>query len=839
MALQGHLNAGALQQPTPLFFSQLPAITGGSLLQQSMDVPLGPLVLDSRTLRVAPGSVFFALRGKNHDSHQHLKDVYAQGIRQFVVEHPSLCPPLPQANLLYVPNSIEALQKLAAYHRQQFQLPLLAITGSNAKTIVKEWIGQLLAQQYTVVKSPKSYNSQTGVPLSVWQLNDTHQYGVFEAGISLPGEMARLAAVLKPTHGLFTNIGSAHDQGFTSREQKIDEKAQLFQSCQRIYYCLDHQPIHQALTKRYQGKTQLVHWSFQDEQATYQVSQQPGTHSNTTLLTIATADHTHTFTLPFCDSVSIENTVHCIVLLLHEGFAAALLQAGLSKLQNVPMRLTLKQGVNECQIIDDTYNNDVVGLQTALDFMAQQKPGAQRAVILTDFLQTGAADEVLYPQIAQMLRENKVIHLLGVGRAITQHAAAFTDLKAQFYRDTTALLQDGVQHHFHNELILVKGARQFGLEKVVAQLQQKIHRTVLEVDLDAMRHNLNFFRSRLASHTKLMIVVKALAYGSSSFEVPQLLQHHKVDYLAVAYADEGVSLRTHGITLPIMVMNPTPESFAHLMAYGLEPEIYSLELLQTLAHFVANQKVKVKIHLKLETGMHRLGIAESELSAVIKLLQAHTTIELVGIMSHLAAASAAQHDAYTHAQAALFRRMANYIEQSLGIQTTKHLLNTAGILRFPEYQADMVRLGIGLHGVGVSPAVASHLAVSSTLKTVISQVKAIPQAATVGYDRQGVAQKDMRTATIAIGYADGFGRGLSHGQGSVLVHGQLAPVVGNVCMDMAMIDVTHVPEATVGDEVIVFGQERPIAEVASALDTISNEVLTNVSERVKRVYYTG
>ena len=824
-----------------ILFSQLPAITGGIILQQHVDLPIGPLLLDSRKLRVVPGSVFFALRGQNHDSHQFLNQVYTQGIRQFVVEQGDAAryQHLPEANILQVPNSIDALQKLTAYHRQQFQLPLLAITGSNAKTIVKEWMSQLLALQYTVVKSPKSYNSQIGVPLSVWPLNDMHEYGVFEAGISLPGEMARLAAILKPTRGIFTNIGPAHDEGFASRTQKIEEKSHLFQSCQRIYYCLDHTPIHDVLTRRYQGQAELVSWSLQGvEGATYQVHQQPSTHDNATLLTVTGPDETYAFTLPFADRVSVENAVHCIVYLLHEGFDAALLQKGLLELTNVPMRLTLKQGINQCQIIDDTYNNDVAGLQVALEFMEQQKQAAKRTVILSDFLQTGIAEEALYAAVAQLLRDKKVDRLIGVGEAMARHTTAFVGIETQFYGDTAALLQEDMQQHFHNELILVKGARRFGLEKVVEQLQQKIHGTVLEVDLDAISHNLNFFRNKLAPRTKLMVVVKALAYGSSSFEIPHLLQHHGVDYLAVAYADEGIALRTHGITLPIMVLNPTPESFDKLMAYDLEPEVYSVPLLRALSSFVEDKGGHIKVHLKLETGMHRLGIAEQALEAALQVLQANARIKVVGIMSHLAASSAPQHDAFTHQQSALFLRMATHVEQTLGIRATKHLLNSAGILRFPEYQQDMVRLGIGLHGVGVAPEVAQHLAVASTLKTVISQIKTIPQGATVGYDRLGIAEQEMRIATIAIGYADGFSRALGNRQGSVRIHGQLAPVVGNVCMDMAMVDVTHIA-AEEGDEMVVFGKERPIAEVAAALNTIPNEVLTNVSERVKRIYYTG
>lgn len=820
-------------------FSKLPAITGGKIIQHGSEQPIRQLLLDSRKLVGGPEGLFFALRGQHHDSHQFIAQVYAQGIRQFVVEQGAQATykHLHEANILRVASSLDALQQLATYHRSQYQLPLLAITGSNGKTIVKEWLSQLLALKYAVVKSPKSYNSQIGVPLSVWLMNAAHEYGVFEAGISLPGEMAKLATILKPTVGLFTNIGPAHDEGFATRQQKLQEKALLFKNCPKIYYCLDHAPIHQVLTARYQGKAQLVTWSLWDGEADYKVQKQLLPDSQQTALVVTTQQQ-HTFHLPFQDDVSIENAVHCIVFLLHEGFQPALLQAALLRLSAVPMRLTLKQGVNNCQVIDDTYNNDLVGLQIALDFMAQQKQAAQRTVVLSDLLPTGVAAEELYLQVAQLLKNKQVDRVIGIGEELKAHAAAFAAFDTQFYNRTEALLAEAVQHKFSNELILVQGARRFALESVVDRLQQKIHSTVLEVDLDAIAHNLNFFRSRLAKGTKLMAVVKALAYGSSSFEIAHLLQYHRVDYLAVAYTDEGVLLREHGITLPIMVMNPTPESFDQLLAYDLEPEVYSLRLLHTLRDFLASRNKPINVHLKLETGMHRLGFEESELSALGQVLRATPALHVVGIMSHLAASSAPKHDAYTQHQFALFTKLARRIEQAQGIRTIKHLLNTAGLLRFPEYQLDMVRLGIGLYGVGVGEEIQKHLQVASTLKTVVSQIKLIPQGATVGYGRQGLAHKEMKMATIAIGYADGFSRALGNGKGSVWINGHLAPIVGDVCMDMSMVDVTDIPVAE-GDAVIIFGKELPIAEVAKAMHTIAYEVLTNVSERVKRVYYTN
>ncbi|MEM9416876.1 MAG: bifunctional UDP-N-acetylmuramoyl-tripeptide:D-alanyl-D-alanine ligase/alanine racemase [Bacteroidota bacterium] len=821
-------------------FSQLPTITGGTVLQYITERPIGPLLLDSRKLPLDPNGLFFAMKGQHHDSHQFIPTVYEQGIRQFVVEQgdEATYQHLPEANIIQVASSINALQQLATHHRSQYQLPLLAITGSNGKTIVKEWLSQLLALKYTVVKSPKSYNSQIGVPLSIWLINATHEYGIFEAGISLPGEMARLATILQPTAGIFTNIGPAHDEGFATRQQKLQEKALLFKDCQKIYYCLDHAPIHQVLTTHYDDKAMLVTWSWHQLAATYQVQKQLLPTANQTELTITTQRQSHTFILPFQDDVSIENAVHCIIFLLHEGLAPSLLQPALLKLRAVPMRLTLKQGVNGCQIIDDTYNNDLVGLQIALDFMDQQKQAAKKTVILSDLLQTGVAPDQLYPQVAQLLQDKQVDRLIGIGEEISAHAAAFIALDTQFYKHTASLLQAETQHQVNNELILVKGARPFGLERIVDQLQQKIHSTVLEVDLSAVAHNLNFFRSKLTPGTKLMAMVKASAYGSSSFEIPHLLQYHRVDYLAVAYPDEGVSLREHGITCPIMVMNPTPESFEQLIAHDLEPEIYSLKLLRALADFLKTSSKQANIHLKLETGMHRLGFVADEFNTLIQLLQETPALQVVGIMSHLAASGEYEHDHYTHQQFNLFAKLADQLEQALGIHTIKHLLNSSGILRFPNYQLDMVRLGIGLYGVGVDQDVQPQLQVANTLRTVVSQLKTVPPGATIGYSRQGRAQKSMQIATLAIGYADGFSRALGNGNGSVWIKGQLAPTVGNICMDMCMVDVTDISVAE-GDEAIIFGPERPIVEVAAALNTIPYEVLTNVSERVKRVYYTS
>ena len=817
-----------------LYFSVLAGVIGGRIIQYTLDKPIEEVLTDSRKLIVKPHSVFFAIQGKHHDGHQFINTAYEQGVRQFVVEkgNKDTYKHLEEANIIQVTHCIEALQRLATYHRSKYHVPVLAITGSNGKTIVKEWISLLLSLKYNVVKSPQSYNSQIGVPLSVFSMNEDHEYGVFEAGISVPEEMAKLEAILKPSAGIFTNIGAAHAQGFRSSVQKVKEKARLFKNCKKIFYCQDYEVIDQVLQELYKDNVQLVRWSFCKNDADFKIHQNVKSLHATELIIVNKA-RTYTFTLPFQAYAAIENAIHCIVFLLHEGFAPTMLQQVIEKLRAVPMRLSLRKGIHNCLVIDDTYNNDLEGLQVALDFMGQQKPVSKRTVILSDLLQTGIQPEKLYCQVAQLLTAKKVDRIIGIGEALTACASLFTTFDANFYSNTEAFMED--DNHFRDELILIKGARAFGLERIAEQLEQKIHSTVLEVDLGAIIHNLNFFRSKLRKQTKIMVMVKALAYGSSAFEVANLLQHHRVDYLAVAYTDEGVLLREHGITLPIMVMNPTPESFEKLIHYRLVPEIYSINILKAFRNFLNKRNKHAKIHIKLDTGMHRLGIEAEELATLIQVLKKTPFIKVESIFSHFAAADEQLHDAYTHQQAKQFIKLASSIEEALAINTTKHLLNSSGILRFPTYQLDMVRLGIGLYGVGVEEKVRKDLAIAITFKTVISQIKAIPQGETIGYGRRGIAQKDMKIATIAIGYADGFRRALGNGKGKVWINGYLAPVVGNVCMDMTMVDITHI-EASEGDEVVVFGKELPIDAVAAMINTIPYEMLTNISERVKKVY---
>ena len=830
-----------------LQFPDLPALLGSTLLQ----LPAGPapvqrLLLDSRRIETPADSLFFALRGPQHDGHRYLSELYRAGVRQFVVEAETELPgglsAYPEAGFLAVDDVLAALQTLAAHHRGQFALPVFGITGSNGKTIVKEWLGQLLSPDELICKSPRSYNSQVGVPLSVWELSARHTLGIFEAGISEPGEMARLARVIQPTLGIFTNLGTAHDAGFASWEEKVAEKMCLFEHVDTLFYCADHPLVHVAARRQLPPAARAA-WTRQPEryaagEARWLVLVEELLADRTVVRVEQAALAAHTFTLPFADEPSIENALHCLVVLLSRpDLEPAEIQRRLERLQPVAMRLEMKQAINDCYVLDDTYNNDLAGLRLALDALSRQPRRLARTLILSDVLESGLAGAELYGRVAALLPASGVVRLVGIGPEISRHRAAFASLQTSFYPDTDAFLAAFRPEQFRQELLLVKGARRYGFERIVAAFQQKIHGTVLEVNLDALVHNLNFYRRRLLPGVKLMVMVKAFAYGSGSAEVANLLQFHRVDYLAVAYADEGVDLRQHGISLPIMVMNPAPDSFEVLRQYHLEPEIYSFERLHDYLT-AARRAAMPAVHLKLDTGMRRLGFGEEDVAELGALLHANAAhLRVASALTHLASADEAGHDAFSRGQLAAFARMTPPLERALGYPVLKHALNTAGIVRFPAAQPDMVRLGIGLYGVDASGQQPNALRPVSTLRTTISQVKTLPAGHTVGYGRRGEATAhDRRIATLAIGYADGYDRRFGNGVGEVLIRGQRAPLVGSVCMDMCMVDVTRIAGTQAGDEVVVFGENMMLSELSARIGTIPYELLTNVSERVKRVF---
>jgi alanine racemase len=813
------------------------------------------LLTDSRQLNFAARTLFFALRGEHHDGHHFLSYLYQRGVREFVVERSGLTPTLkaqlqkwPDATVWVVSNSLAALQNLVARHRQQFSLPVVGITGSNGKTTVKEWLSQLLSPSERVVASPKSYNSQIGVPLSVWQLNDSHTVALFEAGLSRPHEMEYLQPIIDPNIGIFTNIGSAHDEGFRSRKQKIAEKLRLFTHAETLIYRKDYREIEEEINVILRHVNPTLHtlaWGTSHD-SEVQIRYTKGEHS--TVIQVTGTLGEHHFETNFRNEATLENLTHCLVFLLNFGLEPSVIQERIRTLRPVSMRLQLKEGIHHSYVIDDTYNNDLQGITIALNFLDQQDTRSRKAVVLSDVLQSGQPAPELYGTIAQLLREKKIDVFVGIGAEMMRQATLFGVPERYFFHDTSTFLQEFPLSTVADSVVLVKGARTFQFEKIVHRLQQKVHGTVLEINLDAVTHNLNFYRNKAGAQTKIMVMVKAFAYGSGSTEVASLLQFHRVDYLAVAYADEGVVLRQNGITLPIMVMNPAQGTFDTLWEYRLEPEIYSRKILGDWITFVESRSVKSGhnppppieevpgMHLKLDTGMHRLGFVENDYEWLHEQLTKHPRLRVHSVFSHLVGADEGELNTFSRQQYERFLRGATQLEEALGYPVIKHLLNSAGIVRFPEYRLDMVRLGVGLYGLEASGQEQRHLQTVGTLKTTISQIKHVKAGETVGYGRRGLLTRDTVVGTLALGYADGYDRGLGNGVGRVWVSGALCPTLGNVCMDMTMVDLTEVA-AQEGDEVIVFGAEVPITDLAQRIGTIPYEILTGVGERVKRVFF--
>jgi alanine racemase len=806
-----------------IYFSQLAEITGGKNLQFHSDHVVGSISIDSRKTSSDPSTLFFAIKGERHDGHRYLENLYSEGVRQFVIEQaPSKLTDFPEANVLLVPSTVPALQKIAAFHRNTFSYPVIGITGSNGKTIIKEWLYQMLSRDKIIVKNPGSYNSQVGVPLSVWQMGTHHQLGIFEAGISKPGEMAGLEMVIKPTIGIFTNIGSAHDEGFLNVDQKIAEKLKLFAHSQVVIFNADQQVVKTAIEK---SGLKSFSWGSGEE-----VDVKTAVQGKICYVTTGGSDYV--IQLPFSDRASVENCLHCLTLMVYLGFNFKKIQQGITNLRAVPMRMEMKEGINQSYIVDDTYNNDLGGMELSLQFLTHQNQKKKKRLIFSDILESGLTDELLVRQMITLMEKYSLHSVVAIGPVLTKYRALFPT-SASFFVSTDEFLRQFDFNSISDEVVLVKGARSFAFEKIVNRLQRKVHSTVMEIDLGALVNNLNFFKSRLKPETRIMVMVKAFAYGSGSPEVANVLQYHKVDYLGVAYVDEGVDLRKNNITIPIMVMNPSEDSFETLLGYNLEPEVYNFKILYALLQYLDNRVCT--IHIKLDTGMHRLGFEKNDLAELIKVLQANPNIRVASIFSHLAGADEAAHDAFSNVQADQFREYADLISESLGYKPLYHILNSPGILRLSHLQFDMVRLGIGLYGVDPTQEDFKDLQPVATLKTIISQIKNIEKGESVGYGRKGVAEKKLKLATIAIGYADGFSRRLSQGVGEVLINGARAKVIGNVCMDMTMVDITDV-EASEGDEVVIFGNDLPIQMMATKINTIPYEILTNVSERVKRVF---
>lgn len=782
--------------------------------------------IDSRSLQNGNGTLFFALTGSHHDGHQYIQQLINKGVHHFVVQHiPSGLEN--QANFLIVENTLATLQQMATYYRSLFSFPLIGITGSNGKTIVKEWLNFLLSPDYNIVRSPKSYNSQVGVPLSIFGINENHNLGIFEAGISQKGEMDKLENIIKPNIGIFTSIGSAHDEGFLSQEEKIVEKTKLFNHCSLVV--LEKNP----LVEPHISQPKLT-WSYTDEHATLFVAKK-STENTITRLTLVYQDQTFEITLPFTDEFSIQNAMSCIGVLLHLNIPIAIITERIQNLYPIEIRLQAKKGINNCVIIDDSYSSDYQSLKIALDFLEQQKLYQKKTIILSDIFQSGLPTDVLYQKVFKSLKSNHIDRIITIGETISSYLSELPHVIS--FVSTAEFLKQFNTQSFQNETVLVKGARSFNFDEIVVLLEEKKHETVMEINLDAITHNLNFYQSKLKPETKIMVMLKAFGYGNGGFEIAKLLEHHKIDYLGVAFADEGVELRKAGITTPIIVLNPENYSFNTMIAYDLEPEIYSISGLQSFLKVAQEKNIaQYPIHIKLDTGMHRLGFETAHLDELISVLRNNNFVMVRSIFSHLAGSDDQQFDTFTHEQFKRYRENSEKLIDALHLKPIRHILNTSGIFHYPEMQMEMVRLGIGLYGIGNSDYENQHLLNVSTLKSIISQIRTVEPGESVGYSRKFMVEKTTRVASIPIGYADGIRRALGNQKSYVLINDQKAFIIGNVCMDTLMTDVTDIA-CKEGDDVIIFGENPKVIELAKILNTIPYEILTSISQRVKRVFY--
>lgn len=790
---------------------------------------------DSRSLAFPESTLFFALRSQRNDGHKYIPDLYRRGVRNFVVAN------LPEnyeqkysdAHFLRVVSPLKALQRLAERHREEYDLPVVGVTGSNGKTVVKEWLYQLLSGSRNVTRSPRSYNSQVGVPLSVWLLNSRSEVGVFEAGISQPGEMSALRAIIQPTIGVMTNLGPAHQENFSSLQEKCLEKLSLFKDCQVVVYEADD-PVVSECVDQAMLKGDHLAWSRRDPNSPLFIRDVRKEETFTTVnYTYLGTDGS--YTLPFVDEASIQNSIHCLAVCLYLRLPATDIAARMSRLEPVAMRLEVKQGVRGCTLINDSYNSDINSLDIALDFMNRRPESRRRTLILSDILQSGMPVEELYAKVAEMVNRRKVDRIIGVGPDIMAQSQRF-HMDKMFFVSSEALLQSGMLDKLSNEVILLKGSRKFNFEAISEHLSLKVHETTLEVNLEAIVRNLNYYRSFMKPETKMVCMVKASAYGAGSVEIAKTLQDHRVNYLAVAVADEGADLRKAGITGNIIIMNPEMSTFNMLFQYDLEPEVYSFALLEALIKAAEKEGItNFPVHLKLDTGMHRLGFdPEHDLPALIDRLQHQTALLPRSVFSHFVGSDSPDFDAFSAHQFELFDKASRQLQEAFPYKILRHICNSAGIERFPERHLDMVRLGLGLYGIDpIDNRVLNNV---TTLKTTILQIHEVSPEDTVGYSRRGHLTRKSRIAAIPIGYADGLDRHLGCGHCYCLVNGQKAPYVGNICMDVCMIDVTDI-DCKEGDTVEIFGDHLPVTVLSDVLGTIPYEVLTSVSERVKRVYF--
>jgi Alr-MurF fusion protein len=802
------------------------------------DANIGWILTDSRSLCFPEETLFFALKTERNDGHRYINDLYRRGVRNFVVEEvpDDAATQYPETNFLKVTSTLEALQRLAERHRDEFNIPIVGITGSNGKTMVKEWLYQLLSPQMVVTRSPKSYNSQTGVPLSVWLLNEQTQVGIFEAGISKPGEMDALRDIIQPTVGVLTSLGAAHQENFRTLEEKCLEKMQLFHDAQVVVYDSDDDTVSRCMRKSGFGG-EKIGWSMENSSAPMFFKSMK-TNGTTTDIAYVFRGVEGSYCLPFIDDASVKCSLACACVALHLGVAPDDLAARMSQLEPVAMRLEVKEGQHGCTIINDSYNSDVNSLDIALDFMCRRPDhkGRRRTLILSDIRQSGEQPEALYRKVSELATNRGIEKFIGIGQDIKSQAEKIQVADKYFFTDVPQFVKSEVFKALHDEVILIKGARSFGFDHITELLERKVHETILEVNLTAVVDNLNHYRSFLKPTTKMVCMVKADAYGAGAVEVAKTLQEHRVDYLAVAVADEGVTLRKNGITGNIMIMNPEMTAFKTMFDYDLEPEVYSFRLMDALIKAAEKEGITgYPVHIKIDTGMHRLGFdPKNDMDELINRLKHQSAIIPRSVFSHFVGSDSDGFDDFSAQQFALFDEASKKLQAAFDHKILRHMDNSAGIEHFPERQLDMCRLGLGLYGIDSRD---NHiLNTVSTLKTTILQLRNVPKDETVGYSRKGKLSRDSVIGAIPIGYADGLNRHLGNGRCYCLVNGKKAPYVGNICMDVAMIDVTGI-DCKEGDMVEIFGEHLPVTVLSDALETIPYEVLTSISNRVKKVYY--
>lgn len=798
------------------------------------------VAIDSRSVTLPEETIFVAIKGNSRDGHDYIPELYRRGVKHFVVsEWHKPFDSMKDASFVVCEDTLAELQKMASEYRKTISAEVVGITGSNGKTVVKEWIAQLIEDDIPLCRSPRSYNSQIGVPLSLLDIDRNCQIALIEAGMSKKGEMSKLQKIIDPKVGIFTHLGDAHSENFTSLNEKLLEKCLLFKGCD-VVICRDGF-VANTIASTLKPNAKMIVWGLKSDRLVFdanriEVSLDKVTNSERVVKLTFNGD-TFTLDIPFSDEASFENCITAVCYLLYKKFSINTIVQRVKNLQPIAMRMEIKEGVNHCTLIKDYYNSDLASFALAINTLSAQDPAKQKVVILSDFVDIGSDGKKVYQNVADLLKKYKVSTLIGVGEALSRYKLLFDLPTSRFYPDTEAFLKGEERDFFQNMAILIKGARRYKFEYIANFLQKQSHTTLLEVDFDAMGHNLNYFRSLIPQNTKIAVMVKAFSYGSGAGEVANFLQFNGVNYLMVAFADEGVELRSKGITIPIAVMNPESEAFDNMIEFGLEPEIYSLELLYSFDASLKHHGIEnYPVHLKINTGMNRSGIDKSDISSLTNYFSNKRNVKICSMFSHLAASDDPSQDDFTIGQILKFNEIVDIVQSHFDYKIMRHILNSAGIERFQQFAFDMVRLGIGLHGISAITKQTSPLLPVSSFKTHIASIRVVPAGETIGYGRRGVVTKESKIAVIPVGYADGLNRHLSCSVGEMLVKGVRVPIIGSVCMDACMLDISET-DAKVGDEVEIFGKNIPVTEIAAKLDTIPYEILTAISQRVKRVYF--